>query len=80
MAALVACPLGQALPAANWVEEGSHRWHSLKVAPGGSPGFKRLDPSMTGIRFSNQLDVEKSLQNQVYLNGSGVALGDVDGD
>jgi len=35
---------------------------------------------MTGIRFSNQLDVEKSLQNQVYLNGSGVALGDVDGD
>ncbi len=80
MVVLAAWPLGQALPAATWVEESNHKWRSLDVAPAGSPGFKRLDPLATGVRFSNQLDVEKSLQNQVYLNGSGVALGDVNGD
>ena len=80
MVALAFWPLGQALPAANWVEEENHKWHSLDVTPGGSPGFKRLDPSRTGVRFSNQLDIEKSLLNQVYLSGSGVALEDVNGD
>ena len=80
MVTLAFWPLGQALPAANWVEEENHKWHSLDVTPGGSPGFKRLDPSRTGVRFSNQLDIEKSLLNQVYLSGSGVALADVNGD
>ncbi len=80
MVALAFWPLGQALPAANWVEAENHKWRSLDVAPGGSPGFKRLAPSRTGVRFSNQLDVEKSLLNQVYLSGSGVALADVNGD
>lgn len=80
LVALAVSSLGQALPASDWVDAGNHRWRVLEVAPGGSTGFTRLDPSASGIRFSNRLDVEKSLQNQVYLNGSGVALGDVDGD
>ena len=80
MVVLAIWPLAQALLAANWVEESNHKWRSLEVAPSGRPGFKRLAPSSTGVRFSNQLDLEKSLQNQVYLNGSGVALGDVNGD
>ncbi|MEE2947352.1 MAG: FG-GAP-like repeat-containing protein [Verrucomicrobiota bacterium] len=77
---MAVCLLSQVLPATNWVEEGSHRWRTLDFAHGGTPGFSRLNPSATGIHFSNELDLEKSLQNQVYLNGSGVALGDVDGD
>ena len=72
--------LGYPLFADDWVEGGNHRWRSLDVALGRNPGFSRLNSSTTGIHFSNQLDVEKSLHNQVYLNGSGVALADVDGD
>jgi hypothetical protein len=34
----------------------------------------------TGITFTNLLGDERSLTNQVFLNGSGVAAGDVDGD
>jgi enediyne biosynthesis protein E4 len=39
-----------------------------------------MPSSQTGIRFTNQLAPARSLTNQIYLNGSGVAAGDVDGD
>ncbi len=80
MVLLVACSLARAFPAATWVEEDDYKWRPLDIATDGRPGFTMLDPSDTSIRFKNRLDAEKSLQNQVYLNGSGVALGDVDGD
>ena len=66
--------------ATQWVEEGDHKWRSLEVSTGSGSGFTLLNPDLTGIHFRNDLGVEKSLQNQVYLNGSGVALGDVNGD
>ena len=44
------------------------------------PGFTRLPSKDTGVQFINSLDQTKSLMNQVFLNGSGVALGDVNGD
>ena len=51
------------------------------VPPGGrTVGFEALIPASLGIRFTNHLSLERSLTNQIYLNGSGVALGDVDGD
>ncbi len=43
-------------------------------------GFTALPPTLTGITFTNRLDEERSLTNQILLNGSGVAAGDVDGD
>ncbi len=43
-------------------------------------GFDSVPPWMTSIRFINLLDEDKSIYNQVLLNGSGVAIGDVDGD
>lgn len=43
-------------------------------------GFKMLPGSVTGIEFVNQLAESRFLTNQVYLNGSGVAAGDVNGD
>lgn len=43
-------------------------------------GFTLLDPSGIGIAFTNFLAESRSLTNQIFLNGSGVAAGDVDGD
>jgi hypothetical protein len=36
--------------------------------------------STTGIRFTNAIPASRHLTNQILLNGSGVAAGDVDGD
>ena len=43
-------------------------------------GFTRLDPAGTGIRFTNGVPAERYLTNQIALNGSGVAMADVDAD
>jgi len=39
-----------------------------------------LSPTVTGVRFTNSLPIERYTTNQIYLNGSGVAAGDVDDD
>ncbi len=46
----------------------------------GQPGFKLLSPTATGVAFTNLLPVTRHYTNQIYLNGSGVAAGDLDGD
>ncbi len=43
-------------------------------------GFTRMDASRTGLDFANQLDDAALARNQILEVGSGVALGDVDGD
>src|SRR5687767_10014638 len=53
---------------------------SLKVDSTAKPGFTLLSPQDTGITFTNRLAQERHLTNQILLNGSGVAAGDVDGD
>lgn len=53
----------------------------LVVGAGARPvGFTSIPAEAAGIRFTNQIFPERYLTNQIYLNGSGVALGDVDGD
>jgi len=52
----------------------------LSIASAGKPGFIRISAASSGILFTNQLSREHYLTNQIYLNGSGVAAGDVDGD
>ena len=47
---------------------------------GGRPGFQRLIPESTGLIFQHSIPVARHLTNQMLLDGSGVALGDVDGD
>ena len=66
--------------ALDWVEEDGYRWAELRVAGEEEPGFERLDPSETGITFENVVTEEQFIENSHYLNGSGVATGDVDGD
>jgi hypothetical protein len=39
-----------------------------------------MPPAATGLHFTNTLSGEHAGENQIRLNGSGLALGDVDGD
>ncbi|HXP60273.1 MAG TPA: VCBS repeat-containing protein, partial [Dongiaceae bacterium] len=57
-----------------------YRCIPLKVPATGRAGFTLMDPRQTGIDFTNTLSDQNAAQNQIRLNGSGVALGDVDGD
>lgn len=64
----------------SWVAGSGFRSASLRVDAGSRTGFTLLPPGMTGVHFTNQLAEDRHLTNQIYLNGSGVAAGDVDGD
>lgn len=46
----------------------------------GRAGFTLLPAAVTGVTFTNSLTGDRALTNAVAHNGSGVALGDVDGD
>ncbi|MFQ6116343.1 MAG: FG-GAP repeat domain-containing protein, partial [bacterium] len=63
-----------------WHEENGYKWSELPVPRMGNTGFKQLAGSKTGITFTNKLTKEQIRSNRVLLNGSGVAVGDVDGD
>ncbi|MBL9175084.1 MAG: VCBS repeat-containing protein [Verrucomicrobiales bacterium] len=64
-----------------WAAEGAARIQPVTVVRGTrSAGFTPVNAADSGIHFSNRVAPERYLTNQIYLNGSGVALGDVDGD
>ena len=63
-----------------WHDEAGYRWADITAYPAGDAGFEQLEVAETGISFINTLSEEAFLQNRHYVNGSGVALGDVDGD
>lgn len=65
--------------AASWQQENGYRY--MDVAPAGKGnGFTRLSPEQSGVQFTNWLSRRLVALNRVTENGSGVALGDVDGD
>ncbi|MEI6340679.1 MAG: VCBS repeat-containing protein, partial [Verrucomicrobiota bacterium] len=70
------------LAAGEWRARPWGRERPLEALAGteSKPGFARMEPTATGITFSNRLSLERQTTNQIYLNGSGVALGDMDGD
>jgi hypothetical protein len=43
-------------------------------------GFRRLDSGAAGLLITNSVPSARYLTNQIYLNGSGLALGDLNGD
>lgn len=63
-----------------WQQGPGFRRAAVSVLQGGKPGFTSLPSSATGIQFTNFISVERYKTNQIFLNGSGVATGDVDGD
>lgn len=64
----------------DWESGPGYRSKNLEIPPGGKPGFTLLNSNLTGIVFGNYVPEERHLTNQIILNGSGVAAGDVDGD
>src|SRR3954454_20350089 len=50
----------------------------LPVLQSGKTGFEKLDNESSGISFTNRLAENRSILNRNLLNGSGVAIGDVD--
>lgn len=63
-----------------WTTNAGYRSAALPAFSSANPGFTLLPPSDTGLSFSNILSDAKAAENQIRLNGSGVACGDVDGD
>jgi enediyne biosynthesis protein E4 len=63
-----------------WVEESDFSWRPLEIRSSSDVGFKTIDPGRAGIEFVNSLDPEKRALNRTLADGSGVAIGDVDGD
>lgn len=78
-ALLSGCGAGSSPPGA-WNAERGVRWADLASTPGGTPGFEPLDSSRTGLGFVNTVTKEMVAQNRNMLHGSGVAVGDVNGD
>src|SRR5207302_281377 len=81
--------VGLAMASGSFLQSGSaldwqagNGWRSaqLPVSKSGPTGFTLLPPAVTGIGFTNQLSDTNAALNQIRLNGSGVAAGDVDGD
>lgn len=66
--------------ALDWKAGSGFRSAGVTVATNGKTGFMLLAPAATGVAFSNHLSDASAAANRILENGSGVALGDVDGD
>ena len=79
---LLALPLPATIAdtAGSWEAGDGFRRRPLQVSAGTRTGFLTMTPDRTGVAFTNVLEERHSLTNHIYLNGSGVAAGDVDGD
>ncbi|MGF1670434.1 MAG: VCBS repeat-containing protein, partial [Balneolaceae bacterium] len=62
-----------------WNEGNGYRWAEIKLDNRTAIGFQKIDSKISNITFSNQLSDEWISKNQGFLNGSGVAVGDIDG-
>ena len=75
--ALAACADGPVVQPSEWTEGPGYRYRELAVRGDGA-GFRTVVDS--GLDFVNTLTDEGIVQNRHRMNGSGVAVGDVDGD
>ena len=64
-----------------WGKEQVYKVERLTVPIGnGDSGFSEMAPSQTGVTAGNWIGEQEILENQHLMHGSGVALGDVNGD
>ncbi len=68
------------LAAVEWTAHEGHRFAGVVVDVAGRTGFTPMLAPTTGLMFTNYLAEARHHTNQIYLNGSGVTAGDVDGD
>src|SRR6185503_16004654 len=71
------CPTAFTL---EWTNQAGYRSAAVTPSATGKVGFAKLEPQNTGVLFTNVIPFERHSANQILLNGSGVAAGDVDGD
>src|SRR5947207_11565548 len=64
----------------DWQKADGYRVAKLPVPASGKSGFSLLPAHTTGIIFTNTLPETRAMTNANLMNGSGVALGDYDGD
>lgn len=64
----------------DWKQKEGYRWAELSPGMNSQTGFEKRSSPGTDISFRNNLTKEDITDNRHYLNGSGVAAGDVDGD
>lgn len=67
-------------PELKWHQEKGYRWAEIPSGSSEDHGFELQSSSQTGIEFNNHMTEEELADNRHYLNGSGVAAGDIDGD
>ena len=63
-----------------WREIPGGRLRPLDVPTGNRSGFTRMPTASTGVAMTNTVGEASMANNRILENGSGVALGDVDGD
>ena len=63
-----------------WHDDAGYRWRDLAPPGRGSPGFTSQAPGRTGVGFRNDVAEAKAFANRHLVQGSGVAIADVDGD
>ncbi|HEY6229600.1 MAG TPA: VCBS repeat-containing protein, partial [Verrucomicrobiae bacterium] len=63
-----------------WEQHEGFRSAKLAIPATGKTGFQKLDATKLGISFTNEVSTTRGILNRNLLNGSGVALGDFDGD
>ncbi|HKS36828.1 MAG TPA: VCBS repeat-containing protein [Verrucomicrobiae bacterium] len=77
---LVLVVIPRLLHAGDWQTGSGFRWFEPNVGTESKDGFKMVGSGLSGITFTNVLPEQRHLTNQILLNGSGVAAGDIDGD
>jgi len=73
-----AVPALAAIP--EWTGQPGYRSAAVEPNADGKTGFQALAPQVTGVNFTNPIPAERHHTNQILLNGSGVAAGDVNAD
>ncbi len=78
----IACcvALASGAGALEWRSDGGYRRASVGPFVSNGPGFTLMPATETGVAFTNVIHESTYFTNQIYLNGSGVAAGDVNGD
>ncbi len=78
--AIAAVGLAPALSGLEWQPETWGRSAPVQPLAPGHSGFDLLGAGLSGVTFTNILSAQRAAENQIRLNGSGVAAGDIDGD
>ncbi len=63
-----------------WQGHPGHRRAAVRPGPGRGTGFESQPATLTGVGFTNHLAEATVARNRLLELGSGVALGDIDGD